>query len=232
MGGRGNLRHLLDAVYRALRKCGIANPEQLSPWSFPSIGEHASLLEAHGLEVTSRCCSIEPTILEGGERGLKRGSKCSAGFAIVRSRRSSAKNSSAWYELRRSRAVSQWGVDDRLSTAAPGLGENFEDRAEDVRGIDFAANLTARTTAKLPPLPREFYDRDPITSAAELLGKLLIRREGRKLLAGRIVEDEAYLGDKRSCRARDTPGSRRAMLSYSVRPVMPTCTSSTATTIA
>ena len=30
--------------------------------------------------------------------------------------------------------------------------------------------------------------------ARELLGKLLIRREGRKLLAGRIVEDEAYLG--------------------------------------
>ena len=27
-----------------------------------------------------------------------------------------------------------------------------------------------------------------------MLGKLLIRREGRKLLAGRIVEDEAYLG--------------------------------------
>jgi DNA-3-methyladenine glycosylase len=44
------------------------------------------------------------------------------------------------------------------------------------------------------PLPREFYDRDPITVARELLGKLLIRREGRKLLAGRIVEDEAYLG--------------------------------------
>src|ERR1700757_4774843 len=43
-------------------------------------------------------------------------------------------------------------------------------------------------------LPREFYDRDPATVARELLGKLLIRREGRKLLAGRIVEDEAYLG--------------------------------------
>jgi DNA-3-methyladenine glycosylase len=43
-------------------------------------------------------------------------------------------------------------------------------------------------------LPREFYDRDPVTVARELLGKLLIRREGRKLLAGRIVEDEAYLG--------------------------------------
>ncbi len=30
--------------------------------------------------------------------------------------------------------------------------------------------------------------------ARELLGKLLIRRDGRRLLAGRIVEDEAYLG--------------------------------------
>ena len=43
-------------------------------------------------------------------------------------------------------------------------------------------------------LPREFYDRDPAVVGRELLGKLLIRREGRKLLAGRIVEDEAYLG--------------------------------------
>lgn len=43
-------------------------------------------------------------------------------------------------------------------------------------------------------LPREFYDRDPVVVARELLGKLLIRRQGRKLLAGRIVEDEAYLG--------------------------------------
>ena len=33
-----------------------------------------------------------------------------------------------------------------------------------------------------------------MTVARELLGKLLIRREGRRLLAGRIVEDESYLG--------------------------------------
>jgi len=45
-----------------------------------------------------------------------------------------------------------------------------------------------------PPLTREFFARDAITVARELLGKLLIRREGRKLLAGRVVEDEAYLG--------------------------------------
>ena len=43
-------------------------------------------------------------------------------------------------------------------------------------------------------LPRSFFDRDAVTVAQELLGKLLIRREGRRLLAGRIVEDEAYLG--------------------------------------
>ena len=43
-------------------------------------------------------------------------------------------------------------------------------------------------------LSREFFNRDAITVARELLGKLLIRREGGKLLAGRIVEDEAYLG--------------------------------------
>jgi DNA-3-methyladenine glycosylase len=43
-------------------------------------------------------------------------------------------------------------------------------------------------------LPREFFNRDPVTVGRELLGKLLIRREGRMLLAGRVVEDEAYLG--------------------------------------
>jgi DNA-3-methyladenine glycosylase len=44
------------------------------------------------------------------------------------------------------------------------------------------------------PLARAFFNRDPVAVSRELLGKLLIRREGRRLLAGRIVEDEAYLG--------------------------------------
>ncbi len=43
-------------------------------------------------------------------------------------------------------------------------------------------------------LTRDFFARDAAVVARELVGKLLIRREGRKLLAGRIVEDEAYLG--------------------------------------
>lgn len=43
-------------------------------------------------------------------------------------------------------------------------------------------------------LPRSFYDRDPRLVGPDLLGKILVRRQGRKLLTGRIVEVEAYLG--------------------------------------
>jgi DNA-3-methyladenine glycosylase len=43
-------------------------------------------------------------------------------------------------------------------------------------------------------LRRAFFNRDPRTVARELLGKLIVRRNGRKQLAGRIVEVEAYLG--------------------------------------
>ena len=46
-----------------------------------------------------------------------------------------------------------------------------------------------------PPLKRTFFNRDPRRVARELLGKLLVRREGRKLLVGRIVELEVYLGE-------------------------------------
>jgi len=43
-------------------------------------------------------------------------------------------------------------------------------------------------------LRRAFFNRDPRVVARELLGKLIVRREGREQLAGRIVEVEAYLG--------------------------------------
>jgi len=43
-------------------------------------------------------------------------------------------------------------------------------------------------------LPRGFYDRDPREVSRDLLGKVLVRRNGRKLMAGRVVEVEAYLG--------------------------------------
>ena len=47
-------------------------------------------------------------------------------------------------------------------------------------------------SAKL--LPRAFFDRDPRTVSRELLGKLIVRTEDGRKLAGRIVEVEAYLG--------------------------------------
>jgi DNA-3-methyladenine glycosylase len=50
-------------------------------------------------------------------------------------------------------------------------------------------------------LPKGFYQRDPALVAKELLGKLLIRKLGRKELIGRVVETEAYYG-------KDDPASR------------------------
>ena len=47
---------------------------------------------------------------------------------------------------------------------------------------------------RLTVLPRLFYDRDPRLVGPDLLGKLLVRRHRAKLLTGRIVEVEAYLG--------------------------------------
>jgi DNA-3-methyladenine glycosylase len=42
-------------------------------------------------------------------------------------------------------------------------------------------------------LPRSFYTRKTSTVAKDLLGMILVRRMGRKILAGIIVETEAYL---------------------------------------
>ena len=44
------------------------------------------------------------------------------------------------------------------------------------------------------PLPQAFFERDPRIVGKELLGKLLVRRSGKKILMGRVVETEAYLG--------------------------------------
>jgi DNA-3-methyladenine glycosylase len=44
-------------------------------------------------------------------------------------------------------------------------------------------------------LKADFFDRDPRKVARALLGRLLIRRTARGILAGRVVETEAYLGE-------------------------------------
>ena len=43
-------------------------------------------------------------------------------------------------------------------------------------------------------LPRNFYTRNAITVAKELLGKVLVKKDGKQLLSGLIVETEAYDG--------------------------------------
>lgn len=48
---------------------------------------------------------------------------------------------------------------------------------------------------QLMPLPPEFFDRSPRVVGRDLLGKVLVRRNGRKRLLARVVEVEAYLGE-------------------------------------
>jgi len=53
----------------------------------------------------------------------------------------------------------------------------------------------------VPILINEFFRRNPKIVAIELLGKLLVRKIGNKILEGMIVETEAYFGE-------DDPASR------------------------
>ncbi|HEX8893277.1 MAG TPA: methyltransferase domain-containing protein, partial [Terriglobales bacterium] len=52
MGGRGNIEQIWKAALQALAEMGVANPEKLSPWFYPSIGEYAPMLEERGPTVT------------------------------------------------------------------------------------------------------------------------------------------------------------------------------------
>ena len=62
------------------------------------------------------------------------------------------------------------------------------------RFVPAFADTSVRATGHMRILSRSFYDRDPRLVGPDLLGKVLVRRQGRKLLSARIVEVEAYLG--------------------------------------
>jgi DNA-3-methyladenine glycosylase len=65
---------------------------------------------------------------------------------------------------------------------------------------DIPKEQIKRLLTRPVPLTADFYNRDPRRVARALLGKLLVRRTRhqkttREVLAGRIVETEAYLGE-------------------------------------
>ena len=68
MGGKGNIAGIATELERAIRR--QHGREVKATNYFPSIGEYASLLEKHGIEVTSAVLFDRPTKLEGGEEGL------------------------------------------------------------------------------------------------------------------------------------------------------------------
>jgi DNA-3-methyladenine glycosylase len=65
----------------------------------------------------------------------------------------------------------------------------------------------------LAPLPREFYARPTELVARALLGKILVRRVGRRARRARIVEVEAYLGERDAAsHARRGPTPRTTIM--------------------
>jgi len=67
LGGTGNVSAVVDATLAALRERGY---EVKHPWYFPTVGEHAAVLEAAGFEVRLARLFDRPTELDGGREGL------------------------------------------------------------------------------------------------------------------------------------------------------------------
>lgn len=70
LGGKGNVEKLIGALRKASAELGSPLEESALPWYFPSVAEYASLLEAHGLEVTFATLFDRLTTLDEGEAGL------------------------------------------------------------------------------------------------------------------------------------------------------------------
>ncbi len=68
LGGAGNVERIVGAVVEA---CARRDREARPPWYFPTVGEHAAVLEQHGFEVTYARLFDRPTDLEGGADGLR-----------------------------------------------------------------------------------------------------------------------------------------------------------------
>jgi DNA-3-methyladenine glycosylase len=70
-----------------------------------------------------------------------------------------------------------------------------------------------KSLGRVSLLKPEFFDADPRKVARALLGKLLVRKTPRGILAGRVVETEAYLGEgDRAAHAAAGRTARNAVL--------------------
>ena len=79
-------------------------------------------------------------------------------------------------------------------------------------------------------LPRVYFNRPTVTVARSLIGKYLVRSIDGRMLAGKIVEVEAYVGPQdKACHASKGRTPRTEVLL--VRQGSPTSTSSTGCTI-
>lgn len=66
-------------------------------------------------------------------------------------------------------------------------------------------------------LEREFYIKDGIGLARDLLGKVVVKRQGEHILKGRIVETEAYLGpEDRASHAWNGRKTKRTKTMYKI----------------
>jgi trans-aconitate methyltransferase len=68
-GGKGNIAHIITAIQQSTGE--LLSLKADSDWYYPSIGEYATLLEKHGLEVRSALLFDRPTQLQDGEQGLR-----------------------------------------------------------------------------------------------------------------------------------------------------------------
>ena len=71
MGGAGNIAIIERALDVACRELKLDQIDFTKRWYYPSPGEYCTLLEAHGFEVRELRYFDRPTLLTGGEDGLR-----------------------------------------------------------------------------------------------------------------------------------------------------------------
>nr|WP_197052453.1 methyltransferase domain-containing protein [Halobellus rufus] len=92
LGGSGNVARIVEAVAAELTERGYEPAAE--PWYFPTVGEHATTLEAHGFEVRYARLFDRPTELDDGEEGMAAWIGCSATACSLTSPRTDVRTSS------------------------------------------------------------------------------------------------------------------------------------------